>query len=264
MLTTDPGATWNPIELLEHVANLQIEQSGGPATLTPVEKISPDLARYLPSRDTDMGPFILLSEFGGNEDLGDDLAANTRLVDFLSRNTLSGVQIWSTTDGKVLLGVSATRYPYERFASAVLGEVLNGDLKSIRLAGVSGQVRGAIAFEGTGARAHELGVAFRRGRFTFITLADQDDDATRQALVALGAAVGRRCTRRSKRRPAVAVEPEKYCAVGADHRRIRCRDGPRSSLADAPSSDGCRRCEYRGRSPRWMFRMTPERCDAAH
>ena len=185
MLSTNPGATWDPIEFLEHVANLQIEQSGGPATLTPTEKIPPDLARYLPSRETDMGPFFLLSEFGGNEDLSDDLAANTRLVDFLSRNTLSGVQIWSTTDGKVLLGVSATRYPFERFASAVLGEVLQSDLKAIRLPGVSGQVRGAIAFEGIGAREHELGVAFRRGRFTFVTLADRDDDTTRQALVAL-------------------------------------------------------------------------------
>ena len=182
-LRTDPGATWTPMEFLEHVAAAQIQQSGGPATLTQAVAISPELARYLPSRQSDVGPFVLLSEFGGNEDLSDDLAANTRLVDFLSRNTLSAVQIWSTTDGKVLVGVSATRYPYERFASAVLGDVLHSDLRAIQLPGVSGLVRGAIAFEGIGARVQQLGVAFRRGRYTFITLADHDDDATRRALV---------------------------------------------------------------------------------
>ena len=238
MLSTNPGATWDPIEFLEHVANLQIEQSGGPATLTPTEKIPPDLARYLPSRETDMGPFFLLSEFGGNEDLSDDLAANTRLVDFLSRNTLSGVQIWSTTDGKVLLGVSATRYPFERFASAVLGEVLQSDLKAIRLPGVSGQVRGAIAFEGIGAREHELGVAFRRGRFTFVTLADRDDDTTRQALVALVQRLADGAPAGASDAQPLPSSRKSIAAVGADHRRLRCCDGPRSSVADAPSRDG--------------------------
>ena len=94
------------------------------------------------------------------------------------------MQIWGSTDSDVLLGVSATRYPYERFAAAVLGEVLHEDMKPVRLDGVSGQVRGAIAFEGTGARSGQLGVAFRRGRYTFVTLADRADDTTRQALVA--------------------------------------------------------------------------------
>ena len=154
-----------------------------PSTITPAVEISPELARFLPSASTDIGSFVLLSEFGGNEDLSDDLAANTRLVDFLSRNTLSGVQIWGSTDGTVLLGLSATRYPYERFAAAVLGEVLHQDMKPIQLDGVSGRIRGAIAFEGTGTRAGQLGVAFRRGRFTFITLADRADAGTRQALV---------------------------------------------------------------------------------
>ena len=38
-LRSDPGASWNPMELLEHVANLQIQQSGGVATLTPAVQI---------------------------------------------------------------------------------------------------------------------------------------------------------------------------------------------------------------------------------
>jgi hypothetical protein len=182
-LRTDPGATWIPIEFLERLASIQIRQSGGPATLTPAAPIDPELAQFLPKVDDNAGRFVLVSEFGGNEDLSDDLAANSRLVDFLSRNTLVASQLWSTTDGNVLLGVSATRYPYERFAAAVLGEVLHGDVKATRIEGVSGRVKDAVVFQGTGVRANQLGVAFRRGRFTFVTLADQNDDQTRRALV---------------------------------------------------------------------------------
>ncbi len=190
-LQTDVGATWDPVDFLTRLATRQIAASGGPITPMPAPEVPAELVAYLPTAESMTGSFTLLSQFGGNEDLSDDIGANPRLIDFLSRNTVSAVQLWATTDGEVLVGVDATRYPYERFAGAALGSMPLGEMRRTTLDGVTGVIAGAIAWEGTGSREGEFGAIFRRGRFTFSTIADRQDPATRAAVAGIISNVAR-------------------------------------------------------------------------
>ena len=184
-LQTEVGAPWDPLDFLTRFATLQIAASGGPITPTPAPEVPAELLAYLPTAESMTGSFTLLSQFGGNEDLSDDVGANPRLIDFLNRNTVSAVQLWATADGEVLVGVDATRYPYDRFAAAVLGSVPLGEMRRTTLEGVTGVIAGAIAWEGTGTRQGEFGAIFRRGRFTFSAIADRQDPATRAAVAGI-------------------------------------------------------------------------------
>ena len=180
-LQTHPGAPWEPIEFLTRLAQQQIALAGGPNLDTEIQAIPAELARYLP-HGADMGDeFILVQEFAGLEDLGDDLQADPRLVTFLNDNTLSGVQLWTSPQLDTIVAISITRYPYERFGGVALGAVIGAETREVELVGVSDQIANAVAFEGVGTRAGEIGASFRRGRYLVIVLANGEPAPARRA-----------------------------------------------------------------------------------
>ena len=172
LVIDDPSSGIDAVDFLLSVAERQIERAGGPPEAAAVRtaaaaEIDPALERLLPEQAGELEP-------AGTFDLGDELpsgiAIDNEVARFLENGSSTVVRGWIASDGSTAAVVSLTRYPFDLFAAAALGTVVDGDsIRRVEIAGLE-SVRGAIAFVGTGDRADQIGVALRRGRFLAMIL----------------------------------------------------------------------------------------------
>lgn len=194
--------------ILTDLADRQLEGTGSEPTSQPSDTVvvptggssgADDLAALLVDVPSVLGqplagPIAVSSDWIG---LAPD---KQRLIDLLSRRTTSAAQAWATVPDLVANGpanrayqVQITRYPFDRFAAAMLG-LVQESAQSVPVAFAPGELPpDAVAVEqpalnGTGST---LVVAFRQGRHVvnvFVTSRRVDDQDSARAVAILARA----------------------------------------------------------------------------
>lgn len=176
--TEDPEAI-DAAGVAAAIGAAQLERVGGP--LAPADVVpsaaggSDDLLALLPG---DLGPLRVSGTAEATEPLGATVAVDPEVFEFLDAESEGVVRVW--TGGGVRVAASVTRYPYELFAAAALGQV-----PSTAAAGaIERAVPGAVAFTGEEGAAGEIGLAFRRGDVAVLVLARADGGSAGDATAA--------------------------------------------------------------------------------
>ena len=110
------------------------------------------------------------------------------VVDFLNQNSATATRVWSDSTGDLLAAVSVTRYPYDIFAAAFLGIVIDSDDHVVRSTDALSRTCPTSSPTPTpGPPVDQIGTAFRRGDYFVLVLTNHAESVPAERAAALAA-----------------------------------------------------------------------------
>jgi hypothetical protein len=191
VLTDGSAAIDGPAFVLD-LAERQVAAAGGPPAppdtsrdnsredeLVALLPIEPPPGYGLDSSATATGS----DELEGTDDVQSDVA------DFLNKNSATAARVWVGDFGELAGAVSLTRHPYDIFAAAQLGIVINSDDSVVRSTNALPDVRAVVAYThvdpDTG--VEQISMAFRRGDYFVMVMTNRVESVPAERAAALAA-----------------------------------------------------------------------------
>jgi hypothetical protein len=180
----------SPALVLE-LAQRQVEIAGGPPA--PADSSSDrtgddGLVALLPANPPADHGLTLSATATGSDQLPIEDELRSEVRDFLNNNSATATRVWSDSAGELEAAVSVTRYPYDIFAAAALGVVIDSDGNFIRSTDALRDVPGVVAYTETdaGSGVDQISTAFRRGDYVVnvVTIRSASVSADRAAALA--------------------------------------------------------------------------------
>ena len=131
----------------------------------------------LTSSATVAGP----DELKGTEDV------DVGVIEFLNKNAPTAARVWSNDTGDLLGAVSITKYPYDIFAAAALGEAAHPSASDLVSIDALDDVPNVVSYTGRGEASDQVGTAFRRGDVFVLVLVSHSDSVPVERATALAA-----------------------------------------------------------------------------
>ncbi|HWM19836.1 MAG TPA: hypothetical protein VNO51_09125 [Ilumatobacteraceae bacterium] len=183
-LFTDAPAGIDAPAFVRALAERQVEAAGGPpAPIDTSRDRSRDdeLVALLPVGPPPEYGLTTAATLTGSDELPVEDEIRSEVIDFLNKNSVTATRLWSDDAGELLAAVSVTRYPYDIFAAAFLGIVIESDDNDIRSTDALRDVPDVAAYTDTG----QIGTAFRRGDYFVLVLTDRTDSIPEARAAAL-------------------------------------------------------------------------------
>jgi hypothetical protein len=194
-VTTDTASTIDPVSFVRDLADRQIAAAGGPpaAVTRGGEQTAADkeVVAMLPAQPPDGYGLTTSATVSGIDELKGTDDVQSDVVDFLNQHSASATRVWSDDSGQLLGAVSVTRYPYDIFAAASLGEAAHSTKADVVSTDALADVPDVVAYTGRGEAADQIGTAFRRGDVFVLVLVTH----TESVPVALAAGLATDLTR---------------------------------------------------------------------
>lgn len=190
-LTTDPASSIEPVSFVLGLAEQQITAAGGPpppdengGELTDADK---EIVALLPAAPPAEYGLTASATVTGKDELQATDGVQTAVVDFLNEHSTTAARVWSDDAGQLLGAVSVTRYPYDIFAAAALGEAARSKSSDVASTDALDDVSNVVSYTGRGAAADQVGTAFRRGDVFVLVLVTRTDAVPAARATALAA-----------------------------------------------------------------------------
>jgi hypothetical protein len=186
---TDETAGIDAPAFVRQLAERQIEVAGGPPAPVDTSRDRSGDDELVALLQVDPPPEYGLTTAAtvvGSDELPDAELQST-VVDFLNKNSATAMRLWSDTAGELGAAVSVTRYPYDIFAAAALGTVIDSDDKVIRSTDALRDLPDVVFYTEPGTNVDQIGTAFRRGDFFVQVLTDRAESVPAERAAALAA-----------------------------------------------------------------------------
>lgn len=191
-LTTDGASNVDPLSFVRELADLQIAAAGGPPSpdetaggeLTVADQ---EVVAILPAEAPAGYGLTTSATVAGSDDLKGTDGVQSEVIDFLNEHSTTAVRVWSDDAGELLGAVSVTRYPYDIFAAASLGEVAHPTTADVVSTDALDDVSDVVSYIGRGDAADQVGTAFRRGDVFVLVLVTHAGEVAVDRATALAA-----------------------------------------------------------------------------
>ena len=190
-LTTDPASAIEPVSFVLGLAGQQITAAGGPpppvengGELTEADK---QVVALLPAAAPTGYGLTTSATVTGSDELQATGGVQREVVDFLNEHSTTSARVWSDDTGQLLGAVSVTRYPYDIFAAAALGETARSTSADVVSTDALGDVPNVVSYTGRGQAADQVGAAFRRGDMFVLVLVTHSGTVPVEQATALAA-----------------------------------------------------------------------------
>jgi hypothetical protein len=183
-LTAPSVAPQDAVSFMLALAGRQIDAAGGP----PVAAEDGDgptageqeVAAWLPA--TAPAGYELGLTAMGKDELPDIGAVSPDVLDFLDQRSSTAVRVWGRASGDLVGAVSITRYPYDIFAAAFLGERASAVEQTGVISDATFTIPDVLSYtDETG----QIGTAFRRGDVVVIVATQRADGVPAEQASAL-------------------------------------------------------------------------------
>ncbi len=191
-LTTDSASDLDPVLFVRGLADRQIAAAGGPpppdettgGELTAAES---EVVAMLPAEPPAVYGLTSSATITGNDELRGVDDIQNEVADFLSENAFTATRVWSDDTGQLLGAVSVTKYPYDIFAAASLGESTHPSRADVVSTDALDDVPDVVTYTGRDEAADQIGTAFRRGDVFVLVLVTHADGVRAERAAALAA-----------------------------------------------------------------------------
>ena len=167
-LTTDGAGDIDPVSFVRGLADRQIAAAGGepPPAETPdgpSTAADNEVVAMLPVEPPAEYGLTSSATVAGADELKGTEGVQSEVVDFLNEHAPTAARVWSDDNGELLGAVSLTKYPYDIFAAASVGEAARTATADVVSTDALDDVPDVVSYTGRGAAADQIGTAFRRG-----------------------------------------------------------------------------------------------------
>jgi hypothetical protein len=167
-LTIDTTSDIDPVSFVRGLADRQLAADGG---LAPVETSTGgqptaddnEVVKLLPAEPPAVYGMTSSATVAGDDELRGTEGVQSDVVDFLNRHAPTAARVWSDETGDLLAAVSVTKYPYDIFAAASLGEAAHPSGSDVVSTNALDDVPNVVSTIGREEAADQVGTAFRRG-----------------------------------------------------------------------------------------------------
>ena len=191
-LAIDTASDIDPVSFVRGLADIQLAAGGG---LPPVDgstggKRTPAddaLVALLPVQPPAVYGLTSSATVAGDDELKATDGVDGAVVDFLNENAPTAARVWSDDTGDLLGAVSITKYPYDIFAAAALGEAAHPSDSDVVSTDALEDVPNVVSYAGRGQASDQIGTAFRRGDVFVLVLVSHRDGVPVERAAALAA-----------------------------------------------------------------------------
>lgn len=201
ILVVDEASSIDPVPFVLALATQQIAAAGGPpstkekASTVPTDADESVVALLPTDPPPEFGLTSAATVAGADELKGTD-GVQSGVVDFLNQHSATAARVWSDDAADLLGAVSITKFPYDIFAAAALGEAKHPSSADVTSTDALDDVPDVVSYVGRDAKADQVGTAFRRGDVFVIVLVTHTSDVPLERAAALAAALTRLTTSR--------------------------------------------------------------------
>lgn len=191
-LGIDTASDIDPVSFVRGLADRQLATDGG---LPPVDEsvgrkrtASDDaVVALLPAQPPAVYGLTSSTTVAGPDELKAIDHVDSAVVDFLNENAPTAARVWSNDTGDLLGAVSITKYPYDIFAAAALGEAAHPSASDVVSTDALDDVPNVVSYTGRDEASDQIGTAFRRGDVFVLVLVSHSDGVPVERAAALAA-----------------------------------------------------------------------------
>jgi hypothetical protein len=191
-LITDGSAAIDGPAFVLDLAARQIEAAGGPPAPPDNSRDSSrddELVALLPAEAPPGYGLDSSATMVGSDEIEGADGVQADVADFLNRNSSTATRVWSDDAAELFGAVSLSRYPYDIFAAAGLGVVIDADDSDIRSTDALADVPDVVAYthvdSDTG--VEQISTAFRRGDYFVMVMTSRVESVPADRAAALAA-----------------------------------------------------------------------------
>ncbi|HSB85060.1 MAG TPA: hypothetical protein VLD86_02065, partial [Ilumatobacteraceae bacterium] len=123
----------------------------------------------------------------GNDELKGTDGVQIEVADFLNNHARTAMRVWANDVGDLLAAVSVTKFPYDIFAAAALGEAAHPPTYDVVSTDALEDVPNVVSYTGRAQASDRVGTAFRRGDVFVLVLVRHRDGVSVERAEALAA-----------------------------------------------------------------------------
>ncbi|MGH9135066.1 MAG: hypothetical protein ACRDZZ_14100, partial [Ilumatobacteraceae bacterium] len=187
----DGTGTLDAPALVLQLAQRQVDAAGGPPA-----PIDPDHAAVRDRAENEIVPLLppqappgydLTSPatLVGTEDLQGVDGVQAEVADFLNQRSVTATRVWGDGAGELFAAVSITRFPYDIFAAASLGEAATSDDAIVHSTDALDDMADVVFYTASEGDPAGVGAAFRRGDVFVLVLTSRAETVPLDRAVAL-------------------------------------------------------------------------------
>ena len=191
-LVTDGSAASDGPAFVLDLAERQIAAAGGPAPPRDASRNSSredELVALLPIEPPPEYGLDSSATVTGSDELEGSNEFQSDIADFLNKNSATAARVWIGDFGELATAVSLTRHPYDIFAAAQLGVVIDSDDSDIRSTDALPDVPAVVAYTelDTDTGVEQISLAFRRGDYFVLVMTSRVESVPAERAAALAA-----------------------------------------------------------------------------